>query len=91
MSSPLNARERFTAFRRSLPRAPRLTAQRVRPKDRVRAILVGGAEAQWSTLFTSVDTLGNLPQDRRKDRWTYVGRNYRGTSPHAAPTPAESP
>lgn len=29
MSAPLTARERFTAFRRSLPRTPRLTTQRV--------------------------------------------------------------
>jgi hypothetical protein len=55
------------------------------------AILIGGHESQWSTLFTSVESLGNLPQDRRKDRWTYLGRNYRGTSPRAALTPAESP
>ncbi len=41
------------------------------------AILIGAAESQWSTLFTSVESLGNLPQDRRKDRWTYLGRQFR--------------
>jgi 4-amino-4-deoxy-L-arabinose transferase-like glycosyltransferase len=45
------------------------------------AILIGGHESQWSTLFTSLESLGNLPQDRRKDRWTYLGRSYRTTPP----------
>ncbi|MBY0113460.1 MAG: glycosyltransferase family 39 protein [Phycisphaerales bacterium] len=58
------------------------------------AILIGAAESQWSTLFSSVESLGNLPQDRRKDRWTYLGRGYLAPSQRATnrtTSPAESP
>ncbi|MFO0859608.1 MAG: glycosyltransferase family 39 protein [Phycisphaerales bacterium] len=42
------------------------------------AVLVGGSESQWKTLFGKVTDLGHLPQDLRKDRWVYFGEDFLG-------------